>query len=51
MRERVYPGWVRASRMREADAAREIAVMAAILADYIEMRVGRHYRDGEAGFS
>jgi len=34
MRRRVYPGWVRAGRMTQAEADREMAVMTAILADY-----------------
>lgn len=34
MRKSVYPGWVKAKRMSEEEAARRIAVMAEILADY-----------------
>jgi hypothetical protein len=34
MRMRVYPGWVRAGRMKQEDADREIATMAAIVEDY-----------------
>lgn len=34
MRKRVYPAWVRAGRMTQADADREIAAMQAIADDY-----------------
>lgn len=34
MRRKVYPGWVRLGRMLQEKADREIAVMAAIVADY-----------------
>ena len=34
MRRRVYPRWVREGRMTQAEADREIDVMAAILRDY-----------------
>lgn len=34
MRERVYPAWVRSRRMTQEKADYEIAVMAAIVADY-----------------
>lgn len=36
MRRRVYPRWVRESRMTSAEAAREITIMEAIAADYAE---------------
>lgn len=35
MRERVYPGQVRAGKMRQSEADLEIATMKAILADYL----------------
>ncbi len=34
MRRRVYPNWIRRGNMREGQAAREIALMEAIVADY-----------------
>lgn len=34
MRRRVYPRWVKAGRLTQAQAEHEIAVMEAILADY-----------------
>lgn len=34
MRRRVYPRWVSTGRLTQAQADREIAVMAAVLADY-----------------
>ena len=36
MRRRVYPRWIEAGRMTQEQADREIAVMAAIAADYAE---------------
>ena len=34
MRRRVYPRWVQAGKLSQAEADREITVMEAILADY-----------------
>lgn len=34
MRRRVYPRWVQAGKLSQAEADREVAVMQAILADY-----------------
>ena len=36
MRRRVYPRWVASGRMSQAQAAKEIATMEAIAADYVE---------------
>lgn len=36
MRRRVYPRWVEQKKMTQAEADREIAIMAAIAADYAE---------------
>ena len=36
-RDRVYPRWVEAGRMSQAKADRELAVMAAIMADYSKL--------------
>jgi hypothetical protein len=38
MRERVYPGWVRAGRMKQDAADREIRIMRAILKDMLIIR-------------
>jgi hypothetical protein len=37
MRRFVYPKWVRTGRMKEADAAHEIAVIESIVSDYQRM--------------
>jgi len=36
MRRSVYPRWVASGKMRQTDADREVATMAAIVADYAE---------------
>lgn len=36
LRKRAYPRWVAADRMRAEDAAREIHLMEAIIADYTD---------------
>ena len=43
LRERLYPKWVLEGRMIESEAAREIAVLKAILADYQDAKYREDY--------